>query len=285
MKKLLITDLDNTLYDWVSFFAQSFYAMLEKTVEITEIDKATLLEEFRLVHQFHGNTEYPFSILELECIKAHFKTSDKNVLRNELDEALHSFNSKRKDVLKCYAGVVKTLEILNSNGVTIVAHTEAPVRNSLYRLEKLGIKCFFKHLYTPRERYPELWDGETQEWLGANDSFLKLLTKEELKPNPKLLLDICHQEGVLPSEAVYIGDSIVKDIAMANDAGVTSVWAEYGKQHAPEFWDILVSITHWTEEDVRREESLKKALGDSKPDYVIKDFANLLDLFNWHAIK
>ena len=34
MKKLLITDLDNTLYDWVSFYAQSFSAMFDKLVEI-----------------------------------------------------------------------------------------------------------------------------------------------------------------------------------------------------------------------------------------------------------
>jgi FMN phosphatase YigB (HAD superfamily) len=37
--KLLVTDLDNTLYDWVTFFAQSFDAMVAKLIEMTGIDR------------------------------------------------------------------------------------------------------------------------------------------------------------------------------------------------------------------------------------------------------
>jgi phosphoglycolate phosphatase len=55
------------------------------------------------------------------------------------------------------------------------------------------------------------------------------------KPNPRLLADICSREGFKPSDAIYIGDSLVKDISMANDAGVDSVYAEYGRQHDPKY--------------------------------------------------
>jgi FMN phosphatase YigB (HAD superfamily) len=281
MKKLLITDLDNTLYDWVSFFAQSFNAMLEKTIEITGLERELLISEFKQVHQYHGNTEYPFSIFELECIQEHFKTSDKKILKQELDEALHSFNSKRKKVLKCYEGVIDTLEKLSNDGVILVAHTEAPVVNSLYRLEKLGIKKYFKHLYAPKDKFHDQLNESTLKWLKEHEKTLRLLTKNELKPNPKLLSDICDQEGVKLSEAVYIGDSIVKDISMANEAGISSVWAEYGKQHSPDFWSILVSITHWTTEDVKKEESMKKALSTTKPDYSVQNFSDLTDIFLW----
>ncbi|WP_105259188.1 HAD family hydrolase [Pseudoalteromonas sp. T1lg88] len=285
MKKLLITDLDNTLYDWVSFFAQSFGAMLEKTVEITGIDRDELVDDFKQVHQYHSNTEYPFSIFELDSIQEKYKTKDKEVLKLHLDEALHSFNSKRKKVLKCYSGVIDTLEYMSQKGVKIVAHTEAPVRNSLYRLEKLGIKGYFSHLYAPKDKFHDDLDEHTLQWLQKHENSLRLLSKNELKPNPNLLLDICSKEGVQPSEAVYIGDSIVKDISMANEAGISSVWAEYGKQHSPEFWQLLVSITHWTPADVEREESLKKALSDSKPNYIAQSFSDLIELFDWQGVQ
>ena len=39
--------MDNTLYDWVSFYAQSFTAMLDVLVNILDVPKSELLEEFR----------------------------------------------------------------------------------------------------------------------------------------------------------------------------------------------------------------------------------------------
>ena len=38
----LITDLDNTLYDWVTYFSTSFTAMIEALVPIINIDKEQL---------------------------------------------------------------------------------------------------------------------------------------------------------------------------------------------------------------------------------------------------
>ena len=43
LKKVLITDLDDTLYDWLGFFIPSFYAMVDELVSITGIDKEILL--------------------------------------------------------------------------------------------------------------------------------------------------------------------------------------------------------------------------------------------------
>ena len=146
-------------------------------------------------------------------------------------------------------------------------------------LEKLGIKKYFKNLYAPKDKYHDFLDERSLNWLAEHDGFLKLLSKDELKPNPKLLLDICNRENVRIEDAVYVGDSIVKDISMANDAGITSVWAEYGKQHNPLYWSTLVSITHWTKADVEREESLKKAFAQSQPSLCIQNFSELKKLF------
>ncbi|MFA0001271.1 HAD family hydrolase [Vibrio lentus] len=276
MKKLVITDLDNTLYDWVSFYASSFKAMLDELEVTTGISRDVLLADFKLIHQKHGNAEQPWAILELPSLFKHYKTDDRRLLKEKVDPALHAFNRARLKHLRCYDGVIETLQSLKDQNITLVAHTEAPARNALYRLEKLGLKRFFSHLYTPKDRFHHVLDEKSVNWLDRQGDFLQLLEENERKPNPHLLRLICEKESVDPRNALYIGDSIVKDIAMANAAGATSVWAEYGKQHNPDFWKILVSITHWTDEDVKREEQLKEALSDTKPAFVASEFSDLL---------
>lgn len=39
LKKLLITDLDDTLYSWINFFVLAFYEMVDALVNITGIGK------------------------------------------------------------------------------------------------------------------------------------------------------------------------------------------------------------------------------------------------------
>ncbi|MFV5930074.1 HAD family hydrolase [Klebsiella aerogenes] len=278
MKKLLITDLDNTLYDWVSFYAQSFSAMFDKLVEILEVSRDELTNDFKKVHLKHGNSEYPFATLELESVKRKFNGVSKEIILSELDEAFHAFNSVRKRTLVCYPGVLDTLEELKSRGVVIVGHTEAPVRNALFRLESLGLKKYLKHLYAPNDRYYDDLDQNSKNWVESYGDFIFKLSEDEKKPNPNLLGDICYREGVDLKDAIYVGDSIIKDISMANSAGIESILASYGKQHNPEYWDVLVSITHWSEDDVQRETKLKELYSHVIPTYSIDKFCEILEV-------
>lgn len=79
----------------------------------------------------------------------------------------------------------------------------------------------------------------------------------ELKPNPDLLLQIISDFGVDTSEAVYVGDSRHKDIAMAQDAGVDYAWARYGEWQDSNAYELLRAVTHWTDEDVEREKKVR----------------------------
>lgn len=278
MKKLLITDLDNTLYDWVSFYAQSFEAMLNKLVEILGVPRYELIEDFRKVHVKHGNSEYPYATLQLDCVQRIFPLHSDKELLLILDDAFHAFNSMRKKTLKCYPGVRETFIELQKKGVKIVGHTEAPVRNAIYRLEKLDLIKYMKHLYAPQDRYFEELNVSSKNWIASYGDFVFKLKENEKKPNPQLLRDICDREGVSLKEALYIGDSLVKDISMANGAGIDSVFASYGKQHERKYWDILVSITHWSDYDVKREIELKNAYSLEKPRYKIEKFEDILKL-------
>jgi phosphoglycolate phosphatase-like HAD superfamily hydrolase len=277
MKKLLITDLDNTLYDWVDFYAQSFEAMLHEIIHLTGIERSLLLNGFKKVHQRHGSTEHPYAALEVSILVDYFGTQNRDELKRLLKPAFDAFNQKRKETLICYPNVVETLKELVKRDVVLVGHTEAPVRNALHRLEKLEINQYFKHIYTPRDLHHSELTKSSKDWIGSYGNYIQLIDVKDRKPNPHLLNSICSKEKVNVNEALYIGDSIIKDISMANEAGVTSVWASYGKQHNLAYWKTLVSITHWSPEDVLREEKLKKALGDVKPHFVAESFSDVLN--------
>ena len=276
--KLLITDLDNTLYDWVSFYSQSFSAMAEELSKEINVPLDILLSEYKVIHQRFGNSEKPFATLELPSVISYFGTNDKILLQKKLTRVFSAFSSKRNHTLKLYPTVRDTLNILRERGVKIVGHTESLEYNSLYRLYKLDVIDFFDHLYTIEDNHNLHPNPKNAKVISVKDDFIIRLSSAESKPNPKLLEHICLTENVDIKDAVYVGDSITKDISMAKSIGMKAVWARYGRQFAPELWEILVKITHWTDKDVEREEQLKESFSRVKPDYSINRFAEILDL-------
>src|SRR5688572_10249865 len=111
MYKLLITDLDNTLYDWYGYFVPSVYAMVDRFVVRTKCDRDKLLDDFREVHKHHGTTEVPFGLLQTKTF-LNLRHSDEQFALQAAEEAFHQFNSTRKQTLKLYDGVKRTLECI-----------------------------------------------------------------------------------------------------------------------------------------------------------------------------
>lgn len=276
--KLLITDLDNTLYDWVTFFSKSFEAMVVNLSKELSIDINILLDEFKVIHQKYGNTEQPFAILELPSVQKHYGELSRMELMERLNKPLHAFNSTRKKNLKLYAGVSETLHYLSRNGVKIVGHTEAIPQNAYYRLLKLNILPYFSKLYSLDGLYLGHPIEDRAKELAPPENFIQLVPKAERKPNPSLLLDICSREKVPATTTYYIGDSLIRDISMAKNAGIMAIWAKYGTECDKHLWDILVRVTHWTDEDVVRENELKRKANKIEPDAIIENFSQIVDI-------
>jgi len=282
--RLLMTALDNTLYDWVTFFAKSFAAMTKELSLLLDVDEEIVLSQFKTVHQKHGNSEHPFAIFELPSVRERFGDIPKAQLLEELRRPLDAFNGVRRRELRLYDNVEETLRLLNDSGCTIVGHTEAIAANAYYRLKKLGIVKYFSHLYVLEGTYEGHPLPEREMALRPPAGLVRTIPLSERKPNPELLLDICRQEALAPGEAWYVGDSLTRDIGMAKTAGVQAVWARYGTQYDRSLWDVLVRVTHWTEEDVAREETLRKKFQRIEPDYTIDSFDELLSLAGLPAL-
>jgi FMN phosphatase YigB (HAD superfamily) len=270
----LIADLDNTLYDWVTYFATAFDAMLQDLEVLLGVPRAQLISEFKEVHRRNGSSEKPFSALEIASVRLRFGDLEPTVLMNRLEGPFATFDAARQRTLRLYPGVRETLANLRGAGVTILAHTEAPAVNAYHRLVLLGVADCFDRVYV-RDGSLKHLDPRRQATLDEASMKIRVVRPQDRKPAPRLLLDICQEEMIDPDDAWYVGDSLTRDIAMANAAGVRSIWAKYGTYYDRGLWDLLVLISHWTDDDVAREAALREALPHIHPDFTITSFAEV----------
>ncbi|MCI9217278.1 HAD family hydrolase [Lachnospiraceae bacterium 42-17] len=270
MKKLLITDLDDTLYSWINFFVPAFYEMVDALVNITGIEKNVLINEYKTIHQQYHNVEYPFSTLQLPSIKGKYASYSDVELKNILNEAFHRFNSVRKYNLKLFPGVYDTLNILYKKGIKIIGYSDSTEENGYYRLKKLGIECLFERIYLSDSQF-------------KNDKNIIKPEKIEIvqtrKPDPDTLLQICKRENITTDDAIYVGDSLTKDVYMADCANIESIWMTGGKTE-PDLYSKLVAISHWTQYDFEQEKKLKDKCSELniRPSYEIMNFNEILDI-------
>ena len=105
-KKILITDLDNTLFDWVRLWHDCFMAMMNKVVEISGVAFEDLKPEIRAIHQRHGTSEYSFLIEEMPTLRAKFADKPLSVV---FQSAIDAYRDTRRRNLRLYPSVAKTL--------------------------------------------------------------------------------------------------------------------------------------------------------------------------------
>lgn len=267
MIKLFITDLDDTLYSWIGFFIPAFYAMAEKVAEILDIPLDKLLEEYKLVHKNKGSVEFPHATLLLPSVQKILGDLSKEEQRRRLDPAFHRFNSKRKHLLRLYPGVEEALRYMQQQRIAIVGYTESAEENGFYRLKKLGIEQYFKKIYVSDSTYKRS---------DYTEKSPKTQIVHGIKPNPELLKQICQDEECLFTEAIYMGDSLTKDIMMAKEAGIISVWVDIPEQN-PDLYKQLIQISHWSETDFTREKENREKWERCaySPDYTITDLGQL----------
>lgn len=276
MIKLLITDLDDTLYSWIKFFVPAFYAMAEEVAKIVQEDKTTILAEYKEVHQKIGSVEVPFATLMLPSVKQAFSDMTEEQMKEQLDPAFHRFNSVRKQQMSLFPGVRDTLASLNNEGIRIVGYTESASENGVFRLKQLGIEPYFSRIYVS-----DSWKKDNKTPHPYSE---KARVVHGKKPNINILKTIIDEEGLHRSNTVYVGDSLTKDIYMAKQVGVTSILYNNNNLEIKnaELYEKLVAITSWTKEDFANETRLKAECESKKihPDYVISEFSQLIQIIN-----
>ena len=281
---VLVTDLDNTLWDWFAIWYACFSALLSKLVELSGVDRARLENEIRTIHQQRGTSEYSHLIQEIPSLVQKDPESDLTVI---YDEAISAYRIARKSVMHPYPGVFEALEQIRAKGTRIVAYTESQAYYTSYRLRSFGFDGLIDVLYSPADHdFPHGVTHEQMRTLPSDHYGLhKTKTRHTppgvLKPEPSVLDAIVQELGVSPASVAYVGDSLMKDVAMAQSVGVIDVHAKYGEvQNLPEY-GLLQRVSHWTQEDVDREIAISK-FPHVSPSFVLSlGFADLLSIFDF----
>ena len=274
MFRLLVTDLDDTLYSWIGFFIPSFFGMVDVVSTMTGIETETLLDEYKAVHQEKGTVEYPFSTVLLPSVQTVYAGKSRDEMKAILKPAFDRFNEIRNEKLTLYPGVESVLETLKGEGVKIIGFTDSGEMNGFYRLLMLGISHLFNKVYVTNYEY------------AIPDYIVKDHRVHEVpegKPNPELLERIIKEEGIAKEEVLYMGDSLTKDIYMAKKAGVKCVQCKY-----PDFPDMadyskkLFRISSWTDDVFAREKALRETClrEEIKADYYLTNYMQLLDIMH-----
>jgi len=287
--KCVVTDLDDTIWDWLNMWHGSFNPYFEEIKTRYNIKDSVLKEDFKKLHQKYNTTEVSFAYDELTSLS---DTDKLNITKKPKKgkSIYHKYNSNKKSKLKLYDGVLETLIELKSKGVLIIGFTESNAFFTKYRIKHLGLDGIFDCIYSPLDTgiprsTHQVYDDKFWE---PQKTEIRYLSKSIKKPDSEILGIILRDFKVKNENAIYIGDKIDRDIRMAIDTGVTSVYAQYGSEINNSKYELLKEVTHWTEEDVTREIEFQNKHRNEEitPDYTLKNsFREILTFFSFSAYE
>ena len=274
-RRILITDLDNTLWDWFEAWYLSFSALLHGLEATSGLSPELLEAQIRAVHQKRGTTEYSNLIREVPALVEFSAGRDPFEV---FDDALHAQSSARRRATKVYPGVEAVLRGLKARGVRIIAYTESGAYWTEWRIRHTGLDGVIDVLYSSPDHDlaagidpSDLRTGRYEGTYGLSETEHRHVPMGMLKPNARVLCSILRDQECSPTQAAYLGDSLMKDIAMAQDAGVLDIHAKYGQAHHRKEYDLLRRVTHWTQVDVERERALAHPDADVIPTFTCQD--------------
>ncbi len=271
---VLITDLDNTLYNWIDYFAPCFRAMVEDISLATGVDEDELHRQFQAVYRSYQAPEYRWAICELEVMqKLH--TDEVNQL---VWSGFNKFIRGRSRHLYLYPGVEDMLRTLKGRGFTVIGVSNAPVREVLSRVRCLKI---YEHLDAL-----VAWEGvhRGDQRLASRTVPLGLelhtFPKQHLKPSThpydEALRRFAPQSH---GRVIVLGDSIGNDLVPGHQIGALTVWARYGTRFEPENFKTLSRLSYWDTEHMKQ----VYASDVVDPDEIIDEASELIRLVDSYA--
>jgi phosphoglycolate phosphatase len=295
--KLLVLDIDNTVFDWVGYYVTSFSALLKTLEGIVRVPYATLAEEAKAVFNRQGSIEYPFLVQELPSVIKFYGPDIDRMLLEAVGPCRVRFNVEAEKLLVPYAGVYDTLAAIRGKypKLSIAALTDAPRYIAMWKLNKLGILQFFDAIYglgDPKipisDEYGKVKvDAEIlHKHLKQNDfgfaGDIRVLPDEYEKPGLRglktVLMDFGLDEDSNHKKAVvWCGDNLNKDVGLGKRLGIRTVWARYGANVPPKIKEKLAEFSpeHKIHRNLHLMDENSRAL---VPDITIDSFSEVLSI-------
>ena len=62
--RLVVTDMDNTLYSWIDYVVPAVEAMVDAVVRSTSLPRLRVVQSLKAVYTKYESNEYPFALQE-----------------------------------------------------------------------------------------------------------------------------------------------------------------------------------------------------------------------------
>lgn len=255
----VVLDLDNTLYDWVSFYVPSLKAMIAAMRDYLKVSDDEIVDQLREAYAAHSSLEYAFVAQSLPLSE----NLDVDEVRGLVEAARNAFAHARKQNLNLYPGVLEGLSELADSKLYIVAATNAPLYQAQRRLRHLGVLEFFDGIaarasFEVPEEDLSIPAIIRKARVGYYDSPVRwqwAFAAEDLKPSSCMYETVFEALKINPRDAIVVGDSLAKDIVPALDLGARGAWARYGTEPDPDDLAFLLRVTPWSAGAVRQQYS------------------------------
>ena len=283
-RKALFLDLDNTLYDWVAYFAPALRGMCRCLSEMTGIPSNTIFQELKIVFSKHGTVEYSFALQEIPSLVSMHEGQSASDLVTKYRRAIDVFQHRRRFYLRPYIGVKKGIETLRQAGYSIFGVTESRQFQAENRLRQLrldllidGLCCVPDHAVPDIDTVAAIRRKPAEHYKSALRTIIPLPPGLR-KPSPGVLDFIVSALRVDYELCIYAGDSLTKDVAMAQCAGIYDCWAEYGTHVSPLDFATIVRVTNWTGRAVKDAVEPSPSRTKIFPSYIAMSFDDLVAL-------
>ena len=154
---LFTTDIDNTLFDWVAYYVNSFGALLKSVEQTIGVPYQTLAAESKVVFEANGSIEFPFLIQELPSVIEYYGADIDGMLSQAVVPGRDAFLEVAESYFQPYESVPETLAEFRKThpGVPMVALTDAPRYVAMWKMNKLGLLSYFDAIYDSQiPRFP-----------------------------------------------------------------------------------------------------------------------------------
>lgn len=209
--RLLLLDLDDTLYSTTAFAARARRAAMEAVASFPgmTVSAEALLDELReVIAEFGANDHAHYDRLLRRFPEAALGGHPRAAL---VAAGVAAYHDTKHGGMEPFPGLLDLLaDLRRAGGLRIGVVTEGLEVKQFEKLHRLGV-------------YPFLDRGMifVSEAIGIS------------KPNPKLLQRALHCTGVPAAAALYVGDNPVNDVAPARALGMVAVrFRSPGGKHA-----------------------------------------------------
>jgi phosphoglycolate phosphatase len=253
--RLLVTDIDNTLFDWVTYYSVAFDALLKQLSTDVGVGYDQLAQESSAVFSAHKSIEYPFVVQELPSVIHHFGDDIDGLLNKAVRPAREAFMRAAEPHLRSYKNVKETLGTANQMGIPVIALTDAPRYVAMWKLNKLGLLDHVNAVYgladpkipTQNGRIkvePEILLKHLQQVNFNYRGVIRTLPDEYEKPGYRglktVLMDYeLEDDEEAKKNILWVGDNLRKDVGLGKRLGVHTVWAKYGTNLTPGSLQLL----------------------------------------------